>query len=124
MRWLVRLGQWGRDVLTGDSPSRRERMAEITSDWTVELDGHVLARLSGWRVPDQFWHVFDAAIETDRPELRAAMLTDAFWDGTELTLRSTHSGRLVAVGVHDGPIFAFEQGRQLREDGTLSLRGL
>ncbi|MNL90187.1 hypothetical protein D3C87_2210540 [compost metagenome] len=52
------------------------------------------------------------------------MLTDAFWDETPLTLRSAHSGRTVAVGVADGPLFALEQGRQLREDGTLSLRGL
>lgn len=121
---LVRLGQWLRDLLTGDSPSRREYQAELVGGWTVELDGHVLARLSGWHVPDQFWHVFDAAIVTDNPDLRAAMLTDAFWDQTVLTLRSDHSGRIVAVGVDGGPIFAFEQGRQLREDGTLSLRGL
>ena len=110
------MGLWGialqslRDAITGDSPARRGRMAELAGDWTLELDGHVLARLSGWRVPDQFW--------------QAAMATDAFWHETPLTLRSTHSGRAVTIGVHEGPLFAFEQGKRLTDDGTLSLRGL
>ncbi|MNS36097.1 hypothetical protein D3C72_682830 [compost metagenome] len=124
MSWIERLGQRVLDVLTGDSPARRAFQAELVGGWAVELDGHVVARLSNWRVPDQFWHEFDAAIVTDRPDLRDAMLTDAFWDGPNLTIRSAHSGRTIAVGVDDGPIFAFEQGRRLRDEGTVSLRGL
>ncbi|MFN3431805.1 MAG: hypothetical protein ACK46X_17865, partial [Candidatus Sericytochromatia bacterium] len=104
--------------------SVRERLAELQGGWTLEHDGHVLAHLSGWRVPDQFWHEFDAAIVTECPERRAAMLTDAFWHETPLTLRSALTGRTVRMGPEEGPLFAMEQGRRLGRDGALSLRGL
>jgi hypothetical protein len=124
MSWLERLGRRVRDVLTGDSPARREYQAELEGGWTLERDGRVLAHLSGWNVPDQFWHEFDVAIVTDRAEEQAAMQTDAFWDDPSLTLRSAHSGRVVTIGADGGPIVAIEQGRRFREERVLALRGL